>query len=778
MGLTLLGLAGNVTFDTSPGADAVLGADVAISPATPSPLLLDIDMLAEVGQQYQPRGQVVQRPYVRVVIDEFTPLSAINMNDMVGPFSIERTLKEGTQWNLSVAIGAEQPGTLSLAGNTPANKMPVELAMKAPPPALAKVHVYGGYWLTDGTAFEQLLMSDGIAASSNRKYNPEGHFMEINGLGPEGRWDRALASLNLDPDHDLSHGDLIELLGLYVGIPAADLAVSGAGAPRKKAVGICRENWWSVAHEIAEAAVLVPYWDRDGILTMSSLFGDQSGASPEFVFTSLDILADVGLDIQSEADVPTCVVVQGTQPAGGGFDGILTKATFVETFNNYAIPRASHNQSSSGAVSTTGVNSPSPRFQLVSRVSTIDEIKNGCLVVRNSFVEGYYNPQVWKFKQDAAGAIDTGAGISNVGELFLEDSEDGLTAPVAFDSTPLRRWLNYKWTELSGERLSFPRWTEDSGIYDIGSGPVGYKEAELSAKRGWKITEESLQTRSAPNTDTWEVTVYENGQRILGDGRGVVSAGENYCKGPSFLSNSLNYALTGVVPPKSFWIPDAGEGGNFTFVDVSVKRFIVDACGFILRESSYESFASEKPGVSPGSTQYRFKDGAVSLIDQKGRRWKGTETDYVAIGEASRRLISTKYEDGQVQEIVVTDEDGYLPAAEACGLDQEDEVQDIEAKICSLEDAHEPYEEVTSNDFVESIEEARALGAALLRDAQAVAISFSLSAVWALEPGMKVQVYVPDAKISHECIVDRVRWYRTNPGGPILTNVVGKILVS
>ena len=787
MSIILLSLDADVSFDATTVADATLGADVAISPVTPAPLMLDIDILTEVGQQYQPRGQVVQRPYVRVEIDEFTPLSAVRMNDMTGPFSIERTLTQGTQWSMGIAIGAEQPGILSSSGSTPANSMPVELELKAPPPALAKVHVYGGYWLTDGTAFEQLLVSDGIAASSSRKFSLDGHTMEINGLGPEGRWDRALASLNLEPNHNLTHGELIELLAIYVGVATDDIAIGLAGSPRQKALNICHENWWSAAQEIAEAAILVPYWERSGILVLQSLFGDQSGM-PEFVFTDLDIMADVGIDIQSEADVPTCITVQGTREAEGGLDGTITRATFVETFKDYAIPKAAYGQSSTGVVSAYGSGGKPEEFQLVNRISTIDEIRNGCLVVRNTYVDGYYNPQLWKYSQDTAGAPEA-TGYNDAGYMFLEDG-DGVTAPTAGDNTPLRRWYHHKWVETSGERLSYPRWSINSQIHtptnpeadDVG--PIGYKLAEVSAKRGWNIIENPIKERTGSST-TWEVTDFTEGQKCLADGRGFGNhdslsgrlGREEYCNGPGIPSGALSFAL-GLAgsPPKSYWIPRSNI--NPTFVDVRVVRWIVDACGFILRESEYESFPSADLAYTAAGTQYFYKDGTVSGDYDRGRRWRGLETDYISIGESDRRAVSSAFEDGQVTTVEVKDEEGYLPAAENCGLDRSENMQDLEATVCSLEDVHEDYKETVSNDFIESIEEARALGEAILRDAQAVAVSFTLSAVWSLEPGMKVQVYLPKAKLSHPCIVDRVRWYRSSPGGPILTNVVGKILVS
>ncbi|NNL47494.1 MAG: hypothetical protein HKO76_03925, partial [Acidimicrobiia bacterium] len=363
-------------------------------------ILLDVDVLTELTGQYDPTapGSVVPIgnngaigvPVQSIVLKtEIEDIGTLRQDDLIA-WSIQRTLTDGTAWSLT--LPADKPDN-TIRGyetadyipptNPAAGKLLHELDWLAPPPALKNVDFVPAYLLDDNNEVDIRLLTDGISSDSNRSIDPTGHIMTINGLGPEGRYDRAIVCYLLPAGHGLTHGEIIEDLALLAGVPASKIAIGAQdGEPLIKPIEIINEIWWDVAIEIADGANLIPYFDEFGVLRLRG-YPPYEGASTQFNFTRANVSAGAKLEVQLNADVPTCVRVTATQlvPPEDPCD-VVTKVTLTETLQPFSIPVATHRQGPSGNITATGA-IPSPTvLQVVRRETVIQEIWGSCQKVQ------------------------------------------------------------------------------------------------------------------------------------------------------------------------------------------------------------------------------------------------------------------------------------------------------------------------------------------------------------------------------------------------------------
>jgi len=663
----LLELRATASFLTTDTRAVGVEALVQVTPASPGLVLATVTIPAGLPDQLRPAlNGVTQRVFLRITADGIPGEGTITLLEhelSSGGWSLDETLDGGSGWTFALPAST---------GEWVRNTLGYETDWNAPPPGPNDVH-FAIVYVIGGTEYSYPIVS-GKSTSSRRTFDAEdGHVMELSGLGPEGCFDGVRVSYALAPSHGKTHGEMISEIAVLMGVPAANIGVGASlGAPRTRALDVICEEGWSVIQEIADAIGHVVIFDENSVLQAVPRAPATGSASATLDIG--DIEAGSGFQSDGDADIATIFEFSGTSPQlPDTAEGNVTKESVIESYADYAVPGAVTYQDGAGtvaAVSGTPGDLDS-KFQLVSRVTTREIYRAGCLVADETITESWFAPESYRYTIDTAGAIAT---YKSNGYFY----ESGV---VKDDSNQAYWWRYFRFVEISRVRNE----------YTYGTGGVLFQVDTYYS--GWLNREAALKSRANPST-TWESTLFVNATKVTGDGRGVVLETEHYFKGPF---DPEDAGLPPVVAS------DLVSLTASTYARHDLKEITNSGLNFVIDEDVRNGEWFLDPGDLKLFHGERTSSADTSIGDIKGR----TLTTYDAFQSGNRKVIVSKFDSkGSLTGQTITTEDDYLPAATVCSQDNLERSNAAPIEVKYLFGNGCAKTESFSNDFVETLEEA------------------------------------------------------------------------
>jgi len=395
-------------FDVTPapvkdGTFATLLFDVRPTTTDPHHLLFDVTQVVGAFDQLQPIGDVLQHVTPKITYSIRGTDHELHLADLAiaADVTLEMT-EDGSSW--AWAFEDQALESTREVWVSPVIGWPVEWGTVAP----GKNPVaFGIEYLT--AALETMsyqIMTEGITKSSSS----DTLHLSCKGVGAEGRWDAAVVSLFLEPEHGKTHGEIIRLLlegakdpdtGVLVISPSAILFGKEIGSVLNNPIDLDCVNAWAEARRVGDQANVAIVAGVAGNLTATVVAlpkADIDSAS-KFSLNEGDFLAaDFRID-EINADHPTCIVVTSNAVDTTNADGSVTSTVIELVFDFFAVDGAFFSQDSD---SLDALTSPGPLgqpfLQLKTRRTTATTTRDGCPERVETTTEGYFNPVAARYK--------------------------------------------------------------------------------------------------------------------------------------------------------------------------------------------------------------------------------------------------------------------------------------------------------------------------------------------------------------------------------------------
>ncbi len=462
-----------------------------------------------------------------------------------------------------------------------------------------------------------------------------------------------------------------------------------------------------------------------------------------WLFSNNDVLATAPLAANASADVPTCVVVQGSRVTLGDGDGggIVTTSTEVEISAPYAIKGATFIQKTFQSELTllTNPGDKPTELQVIRRVVTTLTKQNGCTLRTQVDTFEPRRVEAARYRQNDFGGRFAREGVYIDADGTVEGAE--------------KAWFErYERLRLVQRVVTVPSYT----------GPLG--ELELTEARTARFFNppEALFFQATPFTTPVRRDLF-----TLGSGAGVQLPEEQFFDGPID-------PLVGVLQAS------VAQGGVWFQLD-TVNRF---------HGNGYELEKDEE------QTVFDRTDTGSFLYDEAGSK-RSTFAEVRAVITAAKATIRSAIpgEEGAHSRIV-TDSDlgvttkitaetlgSFLPAVPVCDLEiaLRQSSAPISAIVCAGESTRRPVVQIITDPWIQTIDEARARATQELRELQAIEVSCAIPPNPVLLAGDPVTLDVPRRGwVDQECWIDTISQGQEaraegEAGGPITGSVVLKV---
>ena len=615
----------------------------------------------------------------------------------------------------------------------------------APPPGKLAVSFSVTYVLPNGDEFTVPLLADGIATAAEQVLRRPAvgetvHEMLIEGLDGLGRYDRKRVSLELDPYHGETHGQLIARLFQGAGFPSGRLAIDALGTALNSAVEISGEELPGPLRELAQAANASILMDALGDVISMPLVPNVN-VPPIWVVTEESFSDEIRLT--STGEVPTCIKITGRAPEltdAASAVGVVLKIEREEVWKDYAVPGAHFQQDVDGTL--LGLPQPGSLPEAYVRFSateSIQAVQGGCPLYDETVTYGWRAPEGYRYTLDANGDIDTYSGF------WLYEA-----GAAKDDATASYAWPRHRFVEISRERTSYIRDT------------AGRTVSKPRRVARWMIVEEALQERSDPLT-TWENSGFLSGVKITGGGKGTALDSELYFRGPQPPEE-----LGGTITAD----PSSRDASHWAESDEKDIRLTTD------NYQTGDTVVRTRWSKPSQGGNFRFADGKESPWDRDSNYIAETvDTAYIEAGESNHKIIKrTTTGEGDPVTVVSTG-DGYLPEAETWRSDLADRASSrlIEGEFCGLFSNHVAHDApVEEMPFVETAEAAESIARRKMTElsAEEIAGAWSLNAlVQRLQPAV---IDMPRMRVQGRGWIQAVS-HGQEAGEPPKTEVVIKI---
>lgn len=728
-------------------------------------LLAKFSVASGLSSQVQPRPSggdpATQSVGWRVVINGSTVLPA----DLVRNFTVDLRLGDASSWAFALPaddasnLVAELPdGQLkTLLGNI--------LAASGPPTGLESIDIFG-IAISDDAVHIVPLIINGLATNARRSQQAEGHFIELSGLGPEGRFDRKLITYKAPAGHNMPRSkvvqQLIEKLGATPGTLWASIRMN-------KEVQAVDEEGLALAKELADAGNQALAFDRHG--NLSALPQVDLDGPILWDFEPQDLLMTGAVTSEGDNEGPTVVTVTSTEQVVNDEPENRIVVTVVEGFGNYGVRGAHFTQSGAGVLSSIGPFDVATAFILTSRVTTTTTYEGSTIVQRRVVTEGWSGTEVWRYRYDntLTGKTGGGAFLDYHAGAYVYDS-----GGVADGPQPLFRDFREHFIQLAQVDEVF---TYDSR---------GFLDTTVRVERQHSMMAQALKERTDPSEDWGTVLFIEHGTPA---GSGVYARGN----GQGVLDVRLSFTQGGDVTQ--------GPPVQVLFVrkEITTQLSVNDA-GFITQEVEVLREALARPGFD------FWSHGGSESVDEAEVEQSGPADQRVRL-HTSRRIVTAYSElteslslkstvvygpNGEVESIVNEEREGFLPAAPKLDtfVPPVEEFEDpadhalalaastrdlapIECEVTAvgLDKFRPPYEVIESFEWGESEDDICRRAATILALGAATRVTFTLPANWSISPGHRAHLRVPSAGLNHDLHVIQVGYSQTAPYDPITTVV-------
>jgi hypothetical protein len=467
-----------------------------------------------------------------------------------------------------------------------------------------------------------------------------------------------------------------------------------------------------------------------------------------------DILSTAALSVSATADVPTCIVVNGSTSTLGEGDGggAVTTVTSVEVSQPYALKGGLFLQDLSGnLIPQPGGGDKPVEFQVVRRVTTTTTKQNGCLVRLQVDEERPFRPEAVRYRQLANGTRSYDVTDGAAAQLTFVDA-----GAVKDDQNPAFR-QQFERLLLVSRVVTTPSYT----------GPEGEREFQTIQTGRHHNPGRALFLEDDPEAGS---KVF-NATLQLGSGAGVAIEEARFFGGPQ------NPASTGIeqVPL-----------GNPSTVSVWLQ---LDTEATDHRDGYVEGVLKEK-------TTFETTERGPWIFDQEGADRSEHETERgvpleeqdtihqaIAGEEGSHNKIRTETDRGVVARVTVETLAQYLPAVDTCSLDLalRKSSAPVAAIVCAGESTRRPVVEVLSSPWVETVDEARDFGIRELRERHAPEVSVAIPPNGTLVAGRRAELQLPHRGFTHApCWIETIRHAQEERaqgevGGPILGSAILRV---
>lgn len=773
-------------FDVTPAATedgtfATLLFSVRPTTTNPHHLLFDVTQVVGAFDQLQPVGGVLQHVTPKITYSIRGTDHEIHLADLA---IAEEVVLELTPDGASWAWSFEDQALASTrdAWVAPVIGWPVEWGTVAPGKNPVAFDIE---YLTDGLeAMRYQIMAEGVTKSSSS----DTFHLSCKGVGAEGRWDAARITLFLDPEHGLTHGELIRLIlegakdpdsGALIISPSQILFGKEIGTPLNNPVDLSCANAWEEARRVGDQAgfAIVAGIAGDLTATVVALPKADISSSSKFSLEEGDFLAaDFRID-EINADHPTCIVVTSNAVDTTNTDGSVTSKVIELVFGNFAVDGAFFLQDSDSldAISVPGPPGP-PFLQLKTRKTTATTVRDGCPERVEITFEGYFNPIAARYQ--VSGTSPTLTFIRAIGAVVWIKDPDA----VDFDSATAYAFrydqfavINYTVTHLAGPSAAaphsgrlpqwvmdavFPGQSEDFTFTAPGAGvettivdlPFAIRGAELGRQRheltfegGWLNPQQALKVRVNEST-AWETVNYVS-SKLTASLDGVQNNTELfYADIPSDGSHPIfNLALGLIVlpnlpqfPPQDRWLKVALVAREFTLEGIADST--VEG-GYLTRD-----FVADRQWGRLGGSTHLYGDGTESsaLVDDPLWRPLADELRYDA--ESNVGPLTTTQDQFELGGERSRDfpkvkiSPGYLPAMPLCNrnLILRENLVPLRVKVClaPVEDIFVGREQEISVQYIETEEGLEEYAIRLLRELTALTVRGSIPVDARLRPWM------------------------------------------
>ncbi|GEM_PF-6038688 len=736
--------------------EALLTARLTASPTATDPTLvarvqggtasLTLDLAALAGAADQLSGAAAQ--VLEVIFSGSSggyPFSLSDHGDSNDGIEVDRGLTDKTTWRLSAPASKNRWEPWAVG---------YEVAFGgAPPPGLARINIAARYGRGAGQ-FSVPLVTGGLAAASGRSLSQDGHGVTLNGVGPEGRYDRKLVTLQLPPNHGKTHGQIARLAALAAGVPSAAVQIDESiGFPLTRALDMVEEELWGALTDVLLGCGYLPRFDEDGALVALP----RAPVAVGIADVRIRAARLLGEEIESvlaegNADVITCVRVEGTKPVipENQAEGRTLEVTINASYEAGFEPREAYfDQAYTTSDPDEGVLNalpgadggflPSSSFfydadarTLKSMTVTVKEKQGGCVLAEDVLNFGWKVPEVPRYHYINP-ADNTGTKIARDNVFIFEPTA------VAGDAAPAYLEFRERWSLISRDRKD----------YVFGGGDDGMELAEVRHRTGaWLNETAHAKVPSAPAPYDWPSEDYIADKYILGGGRVVKNDRESF-RGAT--DNELIHLRPWLEIIGECWNNATGLANPFT----DSTTTYAGRGGYLVRtEEVSQGFALLE------GTGFWYEGGRVSASEYE--EFTDTTTEIVsnnaAPGDSTYTIVTVKGDSvkhSSTSEVQAAE--GYLPAIPRC--DPEDAArkdgEPFKAELCrGLAYRIESWQIIRS-DFVEDALRAGALADILLREAQGIPVTVSIPFDATIRPGMTVSLVIPDLRIAHLGWVDR-----------------------
>ena len=757
--------------------EALLLATVSASPTAVDPTLLarvqggtpslslDVAALAGAADQLDPtRGPGIVTQVLEIGLSGTSagvPFELTDHEDTADGIEVDRGLTDKTTWSLKAAASSGRwiPWALGY-----------EVAFGgAPPPGLARINVAANYGRGVG-AFTVPLVTGGLATSSSRGLSRSGHGISLSGFGPEARYDRKRVTLQLPPNHGLTHGAIARLLATEAGVPGASNQIDGSiGFALTRALDMVEEELWTALEDVLLGCGYVPRFDESGALVAVQR-APVAISRPDVVIVAGRLLGEEieSALVEGNAEVVTCVRVEGVRPVipENQADGTTTEVQVVRNYQLGFLPRGAYfsqttsaltplspNYDGEGIGNTNAFLEPTDPITGVSSGRVLKDMviiiktkSGGCLLTEETLTCGWKAPEAGRYS--FVGDVDgTTEGVSGV---YIYE------AGATFGDSSAAYRLPWEVFTLLSRELK---------VYEYGGGSDGHEQSRVTTSIGGWMNP-MLWAKAPIDTfvQDWPAVDYEAGRLITGSGRVVTNDEERFCGAPnsSVLPDQVRPYLPTNHPLPDLYVLN-GATAPAAWISVAVTDFTGEG-GYLVRENTAnDAFAMHKGSGAPPDS-YWYAGNFTGPVD--GETFQPTDstniTNAAQRGDTTYRKITVRSDaiepgDPAKNSTAIEDLAGYLPAIPRC--DPEDnarkEGEPFKAELCrGLQYRLEMWQTVQS-DFVENEFQAGELADVLLRELQGIPVTVNVPFYATIRPGMTCLLSIPDVGVFHTGWVDR-----------------------
>jgi len=680
-------------------------------------------------------------------------LAAEQLN-VVG-ISLDLALGQPARWSFSLPYKKQNP--LRLTRST--RSIPELTGSLGSPYGHGFISLIGAY-LTDTGQQRVGLVHIGVASEATVSLQSDQSIVTISGGDQLSELVGGLtASFTLPPGSAIPRGTVATMLAQS----AAMVTSFWSGTPMHRPFQVVNEPTLPRLYELADADNMVIQQDADGIFVA---LPEVDTTSPiAMVLGPRDLVSSEGIEITSPgANPPTRVSVSGTQQVLKEEVGVRTlPPRIAKAWSRYRVRKALATQDSAGDVNVIpGAVPEAEALQLVNRTTTRLTMDGDTLIAEETEFEGWYNPEVWRYKllNDPDGVDGGGDYDAYHDNAYFYDA--GATKN---DSTPVYKWNRERFGTIGRQRTTH---TYDSR---------NFLTLTETVREGWLTLQRAIKTR-ANKSIAFEVTNH-SAVNILANG--ISAKGQlSTLDGERFVGNYGGFTAGG---------PDKKER-------IRIENSVTDL-GYITSTTTTRESWDARPG---SGSRYLYGDGTQRdtaeyefvEVEQEIELW-------YAEGDSTRHTsISIKF--GKVLDVLDEPVDGYFPIATqrvdltpdpALYVGREDLLE--QARAASYGEAKAIRYDLASaaletryprsdlqEDFAlaENTADLERRANILLALHSAITVSCSVPANWLLRPGMRVHLREPRVDLDHDVHLIAVSHARQGRNAPLLTRLTGRIYVA